>query len=329
MIISKTPLRVSFFGGGSDLADCYRQGNGAVLSTSIDKYLYVMVNKKFDPYIRISYSETEIVHDIADIKHNIIRECLKFVGGVNEGIDIAYMADVQPYNYGTGLGVSSSIAVGVLHALYAYKGTTVTQEQLAEEACHIEIEVLNEPIGKQDQYAVALGGLNKLEFNADESVIVSPLHVAPDILTELQDSLYLVHTGLSSDSKNVLTEQKKNTSKNLSVLREMVNLVDENMTLLTSGDLASFGKNLHQTWLKKKSLSSNITSAHIDSIYQLGMQFGALGGKVLGSGGGGFILFYCPPKNKSHFLKAMGGFRSLKVNFETKGSQIVFQDYRG
>jgi D-glycero-alpha-D-manno-heptose-7-phosphate kinase len=329
MIISKTPLRVSFFGGGSDLADCYRQGKGAVLSTSIDKYLYVMVNKKFDPYIRISYSETEIVHDIADIKHHIIRECLKFVGGVNEGIDISYMADVQPYNYGTGLGVSSSIAVGVLHALYAYKGITVTQQQLAEEACHIEIEVLKEPIGKQDQYAVALGGLNKLEFNADETVTATPIHINTNILNELQDCLYLVHTGLSSDSKSVLTEQKKNTAQNLSVLAEMVNLVDVNKALLTSGELTSFGQNLHKTWLKKKSLSSNITSSHIDSIYKLGLESGALGGKVLGSGGGGFILFYCPLKDKSQFLKSMGGYRSLKVNFESKGSQIVFQDYRG
>lgn len=327
MIISKTPLRISFFGGGSDISSYYHEKPGAVLSTTIDKYLYVMVNKKFDPYIRIGYSETEIVHDVNDIRHNIIRECMKHVGGISEGLDIVYMSDVQPYNYGTGLGVSSCIAVGVLNALYAYKGIQVSQQRLAEEACHIEINVLGEPIGKQDQYAVACGGLNKITFNADETVLVEKQNLPGVVMDGLQDSLYLVYTGLTSDSKTVLTEQKTNKNNNTDILTQMVSMVDSNIAALSNLELDKFGNNLHQAWLAKRSLATGISNNQIEQIYDKGLSAGALGGKVLGSGGGGFILFYCPPTKRVEFIKTMAGYRIIKVRFENQGSRIVFNDF--
>lgn len=326
MIISRTPLRVSFFGGGSDIKDYYSEHSGAVLSTSIDKYLYVMVNKKFDPYIRIGYSETEIVHEVQDIKHNIIRECLKVVGGIQEGIDIVYMADVQPYNYGTGLGVSSSIAVGVLHALYAYKGIEVSQVELAEQACQVEIDRLLEPIGKQDQYAVALGGMNVLTFNQDDTVAIQPQMLEPNVRTLLEDRLYLVHTGLGSDSRRVLGEQKAQIKDKKHNLHELVGMVDQANALLNSCDIDGFGRLLSEAWAVKQQLGKLISNNQIDQIYERAINAGALGGKVVGSGGGGFLLLYCPTEKRANFLRAMGQYRAMKVKFESQGSRIVYAD---
>ena len=214
MIISKTPLRASFVGGGTDLKAYYKNHYGAVISTTIDKYVYVMVNKKFDDYIRVGYSQTELVHNVDHIQHNIIREALKIVGGIWKGIDIVYMADVLPIGYGTGLGVSSSIAVGVLNALYAFKGELVSAERLAQLACKIEIDILGCPIGKQDQYAVAYGGFNYIRFNNDDSVVVEPIILDKLIKDKLNRELLLFYTGLNSDSASILNQQKINTLNN-------------------------------------------------------------------------------------------------------------------
>lgn len=327
MIVSKTPLRMSFVGGGSDLSAYYKNGYGAVVSTAIDKYVYVIVNKKFDEYIRIGYSQTELVNDINSIQHNIIREALKLIGGINKNIDIVYMADVLPYDWGTGLGASSSIAVGVLNALYAYKGVSVSAETLAKQACQIEIDVLGQPIGKQDQYAAAFGGMNYIRFDANEDVKVELIRISENKKQEMDKRLMLFNTNLNSDSKAVLQEQRSNTEMNNDVQRRisgMVEYADRLRDELSLNKIDGLGEMLHQNWLVKKSLASKISNSKIDYYYEKALEAGALGGKILGSGGGGFLLFFCEHGKQGNVRLALSDLKEMEFHFSSHGSEIIY-----
>ncbi|MCK4364486.1 MAG: kinase [Thermoplasmatales archaeon] len=324
MIISKTPLRMSFAGGGSDLKAYYQHGHGAVVSSAIDKYVYITVNKKYTDIIRVGYSKTEHVKKVDDIEHNLVREALKLVGITKPGIDIVYMSDMLPAHQGSGLGASSAILVGTLNALHAFKGEHVSAETLAQEACKIEIDVLGHPIGKQDQYASSYGGINYIQFNSDESVFVNPLIFKKNIKEELNNNMILFYTGLNARSDTILNEQKKNTKNNLHILDKMVDLTNELKGALQSNDLTEFGNILHKGWIYKRKLSSKITNSTIDKYYEKGKKAGALGGKILGSGGGGFLLFYCEEKNQNKVRKALSKLKETPFKFESQGCKIIY-----
>ena len=316
---------MSFAGGGSDLKEYYKQTPGSVISTSIDKYVYVMLNKKFDNYIRIGYSQTEYVNSINEIGHNIIRETLKKLDFNEPGLDIVYMADVLPRNWGTGLGFSSSLTVGLANAIFAYRGEKVSPEQLAQIACEIEIDILHSPIGKQDQYAAAYGGLNYINFYPDESVEVTPLDIPKATFEELSKNLLLFFTGLSSDSNTVLSEQKKNTLNNNSVKKNldlMTSLAAQFKDIIQKGNIDQVGSILHEGWMSKQKLATKISNEKINSYYNKAIQAGAEGGKLLGSGGGGFLLFYCQEKYQNNLRESIC-LQELPFNFESLGSSII------
>ena len=325
MIISKTPLRMSFAGGGSDFKGYYQKNYGSVVSTAINKYIYVTINKKFDDLVRVSYSKTEIVEDIESIKHNLIREALKLTG-VTKGIDINYVSDMLPAQEGTGLGASSSLIVGILNALYAYNGQRVSIEGLAVKACQIEIETLGKPIGKQDQYAAAFGNFNFIKFNADETVSMEPIFCKKETKEELDKKLLLFYTGTGSLSDDVLPEQKKNININYTLLDKMVELSEELRNTLTNNDLKEFGNILHQNWLYKQKLASKITNPAINEYYKKARDAGAVGGKILGSGGGGFLLLYCQEENQNKVRQALSDLKETSFGFEPEGSKIVYVD---
>ncbi len=324
MIIARTPLRISFAGGGSDLKAYYKHGYGAVVSTAIDKYMYVMVNKTFDHHIRVIYSKIEYVEHIDEIEHNLAREALKLVGINQNGLDIAYMGDMLPAQTGSGLGASSALIVGILNALHTLKGERVSAKTLAQEACQVEIEMLGRPIGKQDQYAAAYGGLNYIRFNRDESVTVTPLTCRQETLEKLNRNLLLFYTGLNTQSDNILSEQTEQTLNNVTVLDSMVGLAEELNEAVLSDDLTRFGEILHEGWLYKQKLATAITNPAIDSYYEKGREAGAIGGKILGSGGGGFLLLYCEEKKQNGVRKALSDLREAPFSFEPEGSKIIY-----
>lgn len=324
MIISRTPLRISFAGGGSDLPAFYSNETGAVLSTSIDKYIYITVNKKFDRKIRASYSITEIVDKVEELRHELIRESLKLVNPPN-GIEITSISDIP--SQGTGLGSSSTYTVGLLNALYAYIGQHAGAEHLAQEACFIEIERCGKPIGKQDQYIAAYGGLQFIQFNSDESVFVDPVVCRLETKIEVQRRLLLLYTGLTRSANGILEEQSKNTKSDeqkRSSLRRMTNLAHELRQALQMNDLDGFGEVLHQGWIEKKKLAAGISNSKIDRWYDTARQHGAIGGKVLGAGGGGFLLLYAPPECHGDIIRALPELRSVNFNFEPQGSKIIY-----
>jgi len=324
MIISKTPLRISFVGGGSDLKSYYQSGYGSVVSTTINKFMYVTVNKTFDHHIRVIYSKVEYVENIEDIEHNLAREALKLVGITKGGMDIVYMGDMLPAHAGSGLGASSSLAVGILNALYTLKGKQVSAETLADEACKIEIEILGRPVGKQDQYAAAYGGFNYIRFNQDKSVLVEPINCSGETKSQLTKNLLLFYTGNSTQSDIILTEQQGRAPDNLPILDKMVGLSDELRKTLGKNDLTEFGNILHKGWIYKQKLASKITSPAINDYYETAREAGALGGKILGSGGGGFLLLYCQEQNQNKVREALSSLREVPFNFEPEGSKIIY-----
>jgi len=324
MIISKTPLRVSFAGGGSDLKDYYQNGYGSVVSTAINKFIYVTVNKTFDTHIRVIYSKVEYVENIEDIEHNLAREALELVGIRKGGIDIVYMGDMLPAHAGSGLGASSSLTVGILNALHALKGEHVSAETLAEETCQIEIETLGRPIGKQDQYATAYGGFNYIRFNKDESVFVEPIICSKETKNKLAKNLLLFYTGFNTQSDDILTEQKGKAPDNLPILDKMVGLSEELQKALINNDLTEFGNMLHEGWLYKQKLATRITNPIINDYCERARKAGAIGGKILGSGGGGFLLFYCEGKNQNKVREALSELKEAPFGFEPEGSRIIY-----
>lgn len=321
MIISRTPLRVSFAGGGSDLKAFYKHKPGAVTSTAIDKYVYITVNKRFDNQIRVGYSRTEIVESVDDIQHDLVREALRLVK-VDGGIEITSIADIP--SRGTGLGSSSSFTVGLLNALHAYNGEFSSAKTLAEQACKIEIEQVGEPIGKQDQYIAAYGGISHIQFNSDESVYVDPVICPHGFKEKLQENLMLFYTGVTRRSNSILTEQQEKTKMNLHVLEEMVDLSQKLKESMSSGDCPEFGELLHRGWSLKRKLASNISNSEIDKIYERARKAGAIGGKILGAGGGGFLLLYCDKEKQGKVKDALSDLRHTPFSFEPQGSKIIY-----
>lgn len=321
MIITQTPLRISFAGGGTDFKGFYDRDYGSVVSTAIDKYIFVVVKERFDDRIRIGYTSTEMVEKVDEIQHELAREALRMVG-ICKGVEISTMADIP--SEGSGLGSSSTVTVGMLNALYAYKGQFVTSEQLAREACQIEINVLGKPIGKQDQYIAAYGGLKHFRFMPDERVEVSPINLDSSAKQRLCESLLLFYTGVTRQSSEVLNEQKSNIDLKVKLLNEMRDQADELARQLQLGAVASVGQTLKEGWLKKKQLASGISNPAIDELYDLAMSAGALGGKVTGAGGGGFFLVCTPPENRAAVRKKLSHLRELPINMERDGSKVIF-----
>jgi D-glycero-alpha-D-manno-heptose-7-phosphate kinase len=329
MIISRTPLRISFAGGGSDLPAFYRQGPGAVVSTAINKYIYITVNLKFDHKIRASYSRTEMVDTVDQLQHELIREALKLVD-IGGAIEITSISDIP--SQGTGLGSSSTYTVGLLNALYAYRHHSAGAERLAREACYIEIDRCGKPIGKQDQYIAAYGGLQFIRFNPDESVFVDVVVCAPETKRKLEDGLLLLYTGLVRSSADILSEQSRNTQADeakRNSLRRMVNLAEQMREALLRDDLGGFGEVLHSGWMEKRKLASGISKPSIDEWYSRARAHGAIGGKILGAGGGGFLLLYAPPERHGEICDALPELRPIDFSFSPQGSKLIYVEENG
>ncbi len=329
MIISRTPLRMSFLGGGSDLPAYYRHEPGAVVSTAINKYIYITVNEKFDAKVRASYSVTEIVERPHDLKHELIREALTLLG-IEGGIEITSISDIP--SQGTGLGSSSTYTVGLLNALHAWRSSMVSAECLAAEACLVEMQRCAKPIGKQDQYIAAYGGFQFIQFNPDESVYVDPIVMRTEDRQRLQAALLMLYTGTTRAAAAVLQEQQQNLENDAerrTLLGKMVRLAWQVRDALQQGDLDGFGEALHAGWAYKKQLAGGISTPTIDGWYERAQRAGALGGKILGAGGGGFLLLYAPPEKHPAIRAALPGLRSIPFRFEPQGSKIIYVEENG
>jgi len=320
VIISRTPFRISFAGGGTDLAAYYREEPGAVLSTAIDKYMFVSAHPHFDGTIMLKYSRTEAVQKVSDVKHPIMRECLR-AAGVTRGIEVASMADIAG---GTGLGSSSSFTVGLLHTLHAFRGEYCSAEQLADEACRVEISRLKEPIGKQDQTIAAHGGIKFIEFLPDETVQVTPVIGPKGTTARLERRLLLFYTGRTRKAGRILRAAKKGFKKKRSDLRALRGMADEARSALQGGKVSEFGRLLHEGWLIKKSLAAGVSDAEIDRVYAKARRAGAAGGKILGAGGGGFLLLFVEPGKQAGVRRALKSWREIPFTFEPEGSKIVY-----
>lgn len=324
MIISRTPLRISFAGGGSDLPSYYLKHGGAVLSTTIDKYIYIAVHRYFSSnQSLLKYSQTELVNNNDEIQHPLFRECMKLVDVT--GLDISSMADVPA---GTGLGSSSAFAVSLLNVLHAYKHEAVSAEYLASTACDIEINRLGDPIGKQDQYAAAYGGLNFIRFNYDGSVNVEKVVMDPAVKVQLERNLIMLYTGTKHSASAILKEQGKEMQRldKQQVMHKMVDMAYELKDVLEHNQIDDFGRILNEGWLLKRSLANSISNPLVDNLYEQGMEAGALGGKLLGAGCAGFVLFYCPEDKQESFRKQMSGYTEMPFKFENYGSKIIYMN---
>ena len=320
MIMTKTPLRVTFAGGGTDIPSFYREhGPGAVVSAAINKYIYIIVNKKFDGRIRVSYSVTEIVDSLEELKHPAVREALRLLG-ISGGIEIVSISDIP--GEGTGLGSSSSFLVGLLNALHAWKGELASPKQLAEEAVRIEREILKEPGGKQDQYMAAFGGMQYMEFHKDESVVLKPIIMPEEKKRILRENLIMLYTGKHRKSASIHANQMKETRNKVELYGKMKDLAAVLSDSLSKGRIEDTGKLLHDNWMLKKQLANGISDDSIDAMYKSAMDSGAEGGKLMGAGGGGFLLFYADKESHGRITDALG-LRMEPFNFESLGSRIV------
>ncbi len=325
MILSRAPVRLSMGGGGTDLASYYREHGGFLLATSINKFVYILLNRRFEDNFRLSYSKTEIINTIEEIEHPIFRESIKFVG-IEGKVEIVSVADV-PSN--CGLGTSSTFTVALLNALYAYRRDYIGIDKLAEAACHIEINVLNEPIGKQDQYASAFGGFNAYYFEKDGTVRVEPLRIKEEMMIELQNNIFLFYLNKNRSASSILKEQNDKSKKNDAATIEKLHKIKEiglyTKKILEEGKINEFGEVLHNHWLTKKGLSDKISDPYIDEAYELALKNGAIGGKVVGAGGGGFLLLYCP-NNKPKLIEALRNFglKPTWFSFEFEGAKKIF-----
>lgn len=315
---------MSFVGGGSDLPGFYREHGGAVVSTAIDKYVFVTANRKFDDGVRVAYSQTEEVASASEVKHTLVRAAMQLVG-LRGGIEITTVADIP--SRGTGLGSSSTFTVALLNALYAFRGIYVSTTRLAEEACRIEIDICGEPIGKQDQYAAAVGGLNLIEFRPDDTVGIAPVICQPETLRHLQSSLLMLYTGVTRSASGVLREQAAEVASSAAktaALKRMVQLCYVLRDEIQSDNLSAFGEVLHENWELKKSLTSRISTTEIDDWYDTARRHGATGGKILGAGAGGFLLLAAPEDRHAAICHALPGLRRVPFSFERFGSQVIF-----
>lgn len=324
MIIVQTPLRISFFGGGTDFPSFFHEEGGCVLSSAIDKYIFVTVKERFDKKLRIGYTQTEMVDCVDEIQHELIREALRKTN-IEEGIEVTTMGDIP--SEGSGLGSSSTVTVGALHALYTYLGEIVSAEQLAQEACNIEIEKLEKPIGIQDQYIAAYGNLRFFEFLPDGQVKVEKLKLDSEFRRALNDSFLLFYTGVTRKANTVLSEQKKNIAGRMSVLREIKQMAIQARKELEYGNFDAFGSLLHQSWELKKKMADLISNGKINEIYETARRAGAVGGKVTGAGGGGFILMYVPYEKQYAVRQALHNLQELPFRLESDGTKVIF-NYR-
>ncbi|OGO15994.1 MAG: GHMP kinase [Chloroflexi bacterium RBG_13_68_17] len=324
MIVVQTPLRVSLFGGGTDFPTYFRAEGGCVLTTAIDKYVFVTIKKRFDDMLRVGYTRTELVEDVADIQHELIREALQATG-IRRGVEITTMADIP--SAGSGLGSSGAVTVGALHAMHTYRGEMVSADQLAREACEIEIEVLSKPIGVQDQYIAAHGGFRWMEFTRDGEIQLERMELPASLEQQLNENLLLFFTGVTRDAGSILAEQEANITDRAAVLREMKDLAREARAEMDRGNIDSLGRLLDVSWDLKRKLASKITNGKIDAIYQAARQAGALGGKITGAGGGGFLLVYCPDGKRQEVRQALKDLRELPFRFEPDGTKVIF-NYR-
>jgi len=326
MIFSRSPLRISIGGGGTDLPSYYRENEGFVISAAIDKYVYVTITRPFSNGIYLKYSKIENVANINEVQHPIIRESLKMLENINneQQIEITTIAEIPA---GTGLGSSGSFTTALLKGLYTYNKKIISTEQLAEMACEIEINKLSEPIGKQDQYIAAFGGITCFTFHKDNTVSVNPLSISRETLNDLEDNLLLFFTGFSRSAGSVLKDQKeKSDSKDAEMLSNL-NYVKEmgyrSKELLEKGDTASFGKLMHEHWLNKKKRSQGMSNGNIDDWYEAGLRNGAVGGKLVGAGGGGFLLFYAADKRKLRSEMSRLGLEEVRFKFDFEGTKII------
>lgn len=326
MIISRTPLRISFFGGGTDYPVFYEKNGGAVLSTTINKYSYVICRHLppfFNYNYRIRYSIIEETKTISEIRHPSVRECLNYMEFNSRGVEIQHNADLPAM---AGLGSSSAFTVGLLNALYALKGQLVTKRQLALEAIHIEQDLIKENVGSQDQTAAAFGGFNKIEFGGQRKIWVQPITLEKAKMDLLQSHLMLLFTGFPRNASEIAGEQIKRTPEKTSELMRMKEMVDEAVAVLNGDNncFDDFGKLLHEAWSVKRTLTERISNSEIDDIYQAAIEAGALGGKLLGAGGGGFMLFFAKPENQPKIREKLSKLLYVPFNFHDLGSQIVY-----
>lgn len=324
MIITQTPLRISFFGGGTDFREFYDREPGWVLSSAIDKYIYVVIKERFDDKIRVGYTRTELVDHIDELDHELVRECLRRTG-IEKGVEISTMADIP--SEGSGLGSSSTVTVGLLNAMYTYLGMPKDQETLAREACEIEISVLGKPIGKQDQYIAAFGGQRFIRFCEDERVEVETTEIDAQLSRRLNQNLMLFYTNVARKAESVLTEQRQNVGNRVGVLRDMKTLALQGRDYLCQGKLDDFGRLMDDAWQLKKQLASKISSDLIDDLYDTARGAGALGGKITGAGGGGFLMLYCPRERQDAVREALRHLPELSFHLERDGTKVIF-NYR-
>ncbi len=319
MIISRTPLRISFCGGGTDLKDYWENYGGAVISTTIDKYLYLIIKERQDNEIWLKYSENEIVKNIDDIRNTRWRECMR-LAGVTKGVELVNLSDIPKES---GLGGSSSFTVGSLNMLYALMGKYKSAGELAKEAAQIEIDILKEPIGLQDQYAAAYGGLNLIEFKKDGEVSVSSVIIPNTLKRNLSENLLLFSTGITRRASEILSKQKADTKSKADILHKIKEFAYSSRDALSSLDIRKFGELLHENWEYKKKMADNISNPEIDRYYNLAREAGAIGGKICGAGGGGFFLFYVEPEKQDKVRIALKDLKEWPINMESSGSRII------
>ena len=321
MVITKTPLRIRFLGGGTDFRPFFRQEEGWVLSSAIDKFIYVIIKERFDSKIRVGYTQTELVNHIDELHHELVRECLRKTG-ITQGVEISTMADIP--SEGSGLGSSSTVTVGLLNAMHTYLNQPVSHEQLAREACEIEIDVLGKPIGIQDQYIAAYGGQRFLHFGRNDVVTTTGLGLNETQIRKLNQNLLLFYTNIARKAESVLGEQMEQMDQRLDVLREMKGLAIQARAALEAHEFDSFGRLLDKSWQLKKQMASRVSNRVIDDIYTAAMTAGAIGGKITGAGGGGFLLLYCRPERQDEVRSALAPLQELPFRLEADGSKVIF-----
>ena len=325
MIIVKTPLRLSFVGGGSDMKAFYTRSTGGVVCSAIDKFVYAIVQERFDDMIYINYSKKECVDQVAQIRHDLVREAMALTG-VEKGVEITTLADIP--SSGSGLGSSSSITVALLHALHTHQNRLVTAEQLAEEACRIEIDILKKPIGKQDQYAAAFGGINRLTFHTDGRTGRQPVDMEGGLKRKFASSLLLYYTGITRKSAGILSKQVKNyaSAEYIRVMKSMVDLVEPFEDAMRAGDVNTCAGLMDQNWELKQQMAPGISNPQIRQMYENAKSGGAMAGKIAGAGGGGFLLLVVPREKQNGVFEAMAGSRELPFMIEESGSKVIFDD---
>jgi D-glycero-alpha-D-manno-heptose-7-phosphate kinase len=325
MIIVKTPLRLSFVGGGSDMKNYFSKKQGKVVCSTIDKYVYAILKERFDDKIYVNYSKKETVDHVREIRHDLVREAMK-MAGVKKGIEITTLADIP--SSGSGLGSSSSITVALLHALYTYRNRLVTAEQLAQDACRIEIDILKKPIGRQDQYAAAYGGLNKFTFHKGDRTKRSAVDLSGAAKRKFASSLLLYFTGITRNADEILATQSRNlkSSATIQAMHKMVSLVDPFVDAMIRGNIARCGNLLAKNWEIKQTMASGISNKKIQRMCDMALSAGALAGKIAGAGGGGFLILIVPREKQNDVFEAMGKYRELPFMLEDSGSKVIFDD---